>query len=190
MTQKLTFYTVCLLLLFGSFGCSSDDSIEQAAAQSTQQFEAAGVQGMENDALFMAEAASANMLQVQLGDLALEKAVSPEVKEMAQQMASGHRQMVEDLQTIADQGNFVLPTMLGANHQKVYDDVNAETGIAFDLTYLKRVHEEHRHLLKRYEDMAENAKTMEVKQFASKQLPLLRQHLQQAEALEDRLGDI
>lgn len=190
MIDRLTVYAACVLLVFGSAGCNANDSVEQAAEQSAQQFEAAGVQGMKNDAFFMAEAASANMLQVQLSELALEKAVSPEVKEMAQQMAVGHREMVEDLQDIATQGNFVLPTMLGAAHQKVYDQVNSESGIGFDLSYLKRVHEEHDQLLKRYEDMAESAKAMEVKQFASKQLPLLRQHLQQTEALEDRLGDI
>ncbi|MBD1398895.1 DUF4142 domain-containing protein [Pontibacter sp. JH31] len=190
MTSRLTTYAACALLMLGSFGCAGDDSIEQAADQSTQQFEAAGVQGMKNDALFMAEAASANMLQVQLGELALERAVSPEVKEMAQEMTAGHRKVVEDLENIAVQGNFVLPTMLGSAHQKVYDEVSGETGIGFDLAYIKRIREEHESLLDRYEDMAENAKDMDVKQFASKQLPLLRQHLQKAEQLEDRVGDI
>jgi putative membrane protein len=190
MNRKFTIYAAGLLLLLGSAGCGADDSIEQAAAQSTEQFEVAGVQGMKNDALFVAEASSANMLQVQLGELALERAVSPEVKEMAQEMATGHKRMVDDLQEIAMQGQFVTPTTLGRAHQKVYDDVSAETGIGFDLAYIKRIREEHRKLLKRYEDMAENAKVMEVKQFASKQLPVLRQHLQHAETLEDRLGKI
>ncbi|MDX5418736.1 MAG: DUF4142 domain-containing protein [Hymenobacteraceae bacterium] len=190
MTGKFTTYAACALLLLGSFGCNSDDSIEQAAAQSTQQFEAAGVQGMQNDALFVAEAASANNLQAQLGELALERAVSPEVKEMAQEMSMGHRKVLEDLENIAVQGNFVLPTMLGNSHQEVYDEVSGETGIGFDLAYIKRTREQHQRLLRRYEDMAEDAKDMEVKQFASKQLPLLRQHLQKAEQLEDRLGDI
>jgi putative membrane protein len=190
MIARFTVSAALILLALGSVGCSSNDSIEQAAEQSTQQFEAAGVQGMQNDALFMAEAASANMLQVQLGELALERAVSPEVKGLAEQMTAGHRQVVEDLQNIAAQRNFVLPTTLGTAHQEVYDQVSAESGIGFDLAYIKRIREEQSKLLNRYEDMAEEAQTMEVKQFASKQLPLLREHLQQAEELEDRLSDI
>lgn len=188
MIAKLTLYAAAALFLLS--GCGADDSIEQAAAQSVEQFEAAGVQGMENDALFVAEASSANMLQMRLGDLALERAVSPEVKEMAQEMRTGHSRVMEDLQNIAVQGEFVVPNELGRSHQKVYDQVSSETGIGFDLAYIKRTREEHRQLLKRYEDIAENARVMEVKQFASKQLPLLRQHLQKAEELEDRLGDI
>ncbi|WP_018476539.1 DUF4142 domain-containing protein [Pontibacter roseus] len=190
MTARFTVYAAAVLLLLSATGCSGDDSIRQAAQQSTQQFEAAGVQGMENDALFMAEAASANMLQVQLGEMALERAVSPEVKEMAQEMTAGHRRVMEDVESIAVEGDFVLPTTLGANHQQVYDEVSKETGIGFDLAYIKRIREEHDQLLKRYEDMAENGIALEVKQFASKQLPLLREHLQEAETLEDRLSDI
>ncbi|MBF8964418.1 DUF4142 domain-containing protein [Pontibacter sp. FD36] len=190
MIRKFTVYMASALLLLGSTSCGGDDSIEQAAAQSVEQFEAAGVQGMKNDALFIAEATSANMLQVQLDDLALERAVSPEVKEMAQEMSTGHRRVMEDLQDVAVQGEFVVPNELGSSHQKVYNEVSGETGIGFDLAYIKRIREEHNRLLKRYEDMAENAINMDVKQFASKQLPLLRQHLQKAEALEDRLGSI
>lgn len=189
MMRKFTLYLACALLI-GTASCGPGDSIEQAAAQSVEQFEAMGMQGMKNDALFVAEVTSANMLHVQLGELALEKAVSPEVKEMAQDMSNGHNRVMEDLQHIAVEREFVVPNQLGKAHQKVYDDVSAETGIGFDLAYIKRTREEHRSLLKRYEDMAENAKVMEVKQFASKQLPLLRQHLQKAEALEDRLGRI
>jgi putative membrane protein len=190
MIRKFTVYLASIVLLLGSASCGGDDSIEQAANQSVEQFESMGMQGMKNDALFVAEATSANMLHMQLGDMALERAVSPEVKEMAQEMRSGHGRVMEDLQNIGVQRQFVVPNELGRAHQKVYDDVSDETGIGFDLAYIKRTREEHRRLLKRYEDMAENAKDMEVKQFASKQLPLLRQHLQQAETLEDRLGRI
>lgn len=190
MIRKITLYLASAVLLLGTASCGADDSIERAAAQSVEQFEAAGMQGMKNDALFIAEAASANMLQVQLSDLALEKAVSPEVKEMAQEMGAGHRRMMEDLQNTAVQGEFVIPNELGRAHQRVYDDVSGQTGIGFDLAYIKRIREEHDTLLNRYEDMAENAQVMAVKQFASKQLPLLRQYLQKVEALENRLGNI
>ena len=190
MIKRVTLYLTSAALLLGTASCGPGDSIEQAAAQSVEQFEAAGVQGMKNDALFIAEATSANMLQVQLSELALERAVGPEVKEMAQEMGQDHRRLMDDLQSTAVQGEFVVPNELGSSDQKVYDEVSSQTGIGFDLAYIKRAREEHRRLLNRYEDMAENAKVMEVKQFASKQLPLLRQHLQKAEALEDRLGNI
>jgi putative membrane protein len=102
------------------------------------------------------------------------------------QKRDGHKRMVTDLEGIAMQGGFVLPAMLGNAHQKVYDDVSGETGIGFDLAYIKRIREEHKRLLKRYESMAEDAKDMEVKQFASKQLPLLRQERQHQQLRQQR----
>ena len=175
------------LLVLLQVRCSSDDSIRQAADQSVAQQEQAGVKNMENDALFVAEAASANMLQLQLSKEAITRGVSPEVKEMAQQMQDVHEQMLTELQDLSTKTNLVLPQTLGNAHQEVLEEVNSKEGIAFDLAYIREVRYLHDKLLTRYEDMAENGVSMDVKQYASRQLPLFRQHLQQAEALEKKI---
>ena len=167
--------------------CSSDDSIEQATEQSVQQFEAEGLEGMRNDALFAAEAASANLLEIQLGEAALGTAVSPEVKELAQEMMQANQQMLNELQQIANEGNFVLPSTLGSRHHEIYQEITAKTGIAFDLAYVNRLSDEHEELIERYEDIAEHGQVMALKQYASKQLPLLRRHQQLVEELEDKI---
>lgn len=181
-------YSACLsLLLLLQVGCTSNDSIELAAEQSVQQFEAAGVENMENDALFAAEAASANMLQMQLSESALNRGVSPEVKEFAQNAENTHSQMLQELQAMATQANFILPQEMGSAHQKVYSGLMEKEGIAFDIEYIKIMQDQHRTMLDRYDDMAENGVSMEVKQYASKQLPLLRQHTEAAEALKEKI---
>ncbi|WP_187262888.1 DUF4142 domain-containing protein [Pontibacter beigongshangensis] len=189
MSRKFTPFLI-LSLIFALSSCTPNDSIQQAMEQSVQQFEQAGVQNMGNDALFVAEAASANMLQVQLAALAEGQAVSPEVKNLAQRMLSDHGRMTNELQSMASQSNFVLPAELGAAHQKTYDNVASRSGLPFDLSYIKTIVEESRTLLKRHEDLAENGQTMEVKQYASRQVPLLQQHLQLAEALGEKVRDI
>jgi len=169
--------------------CKPDDSIAWAKEQSIQQFEAAGISNMENDALFAAEAASANLLQIELGQATIEKAVSPEVKQLAEQLANDHRQMQDDLETLASQMHLVLPDALGTAHQEVYDNITGKSGIGYDLAYIKAMEEQHQDMVRRYEDMTENGVSMEVKQYASKQLPLLRLHLEKATALEDMVND-
>jgi len=168
-------------------GCGSENSIEQAAEQSVQQFEAAGVQDMGNDALFIAEAASLAMLQIQLSESAAEKAVSPEVKELAQRMKEEHQQQLTELQNLAEQSMFVLPQELGTAHQEILESVNEQTGISYDLTYIKEVDSLHEQALNRYGDMAENGVSMDVKMYASKQLPLLRQHLEMTDTISDKI---
>ena len=181
----LTGLAAAALLL--TTACTSDDSIEQAVDQSVQQFEAAGVQGMENDAFFAAEAASGSMLEVQLGEAALETAVSPEVKDLAQEIVQTNQQMLNELQQVATQSNFVLPSTLGSRHHEIYQEITAKTGIAFDLAYIKRLVDQRNELIQRYQDIAENGQVMELKQFASKQLPLLRRHQQLVEELEEKI---
>lgn len=181
-------YTLTMLLFsLLLVSCSSDDSIEQAADQSIQQFEAAGVQNMDNDALFIAEAGSNALLQVQLSESAAEKAVSPEVIELAQRMRDEHQQVLAELQSIADQSMFVLPQTLGNAHQKIYDEVHEQSGLGYDLTYVKEVNDLHEEVLDRYEDMADHGVNMEVKMFASKQLPLIRQHVEMTDKINDQI---
>lgn len=168
-------------------GCNSNDSIRAAANQSVEQFEQAGQNNMENDAIFVAEAASANMLQLQLSQEAIARGVSPEVKAMSQEMEDAHEQMLTELQDLGNKANFVLPQTLGNAHQDVLEEVTTKDGIAFDLAYIREIRYLHDQLLERYEDISENGVSMEVKQFASRQLPLIRQHLEHAEMLEKKI---
>jgi len=175
-------------LSLGAVACGSEDSIDQAVAQSTEQFETAGMTEMENDALFAAEAASASLLQIELGEeAAAGMAVSPEVQALAKEMIADHQQMRNELQQMASQSNFVLPATLGQAHQEVYNEVTAKSGLAFDLAYVDRMADQYDALIRRYEDIAEHGKLMELKQYASKQLPLLRKHRQMIERLEDKI---
>ncbi|MFD2513837.1 DUF4142 domain-containing protein [Pontibacter locisalis] len=168
-------------------GCDSEDSVELAKEQSVQQFEAVGIENMENDALFAAEAASANMLLVQLSEAAINRGVSPEVKNFAQRSENTHRQMNNELQEVASQTNIVLPQTLGKADQETYNDLMEKEGISFDVEFIRIMREQHKDLLRRYDDMAENGNSMEIKQFASRQLPLLRQHEEATERLEEKI---
>lgn len=187
MKNSLTLTGTVLLFAVLMFSCNSNDSIELAAEHSTQQFEAAGVQNMKNDALFVAEAASAAMVQLRLSESAADKAVSPEVKELAQRMQEDHQRILTDLQNVASQSMFTLPQELGNSHQKIYEDVNERSGISFDLAYVKEVNGLHDQLIERYTDMADNGNDMEVKVYASKQLPLIRKHIELTEKISDQI---
>ena len=187
MERYLSIWVLFAGLLCLTASCNSNDSIKAATEQSIAQLKQAGQQNMENDALFVAESASANMLHLQLSQEAVARGVSPEVKSMAQQMQDAHEQMLTELQDLSAKDNLVLPQTLGNEHQEVYKEVTSKEGIAFDLAYIREVRYLHDKLLDRYEDMAEHGVSMDVKQYASRQLPLIKQHLEQAEALEKKI---
>ena len=175
-------------------GCTPDDSVYQAIEQSKAQLQEsgmqnAGVQSMENDIRFAAEAASASLLQVQLGEMALDRAVSPEVKALAQRIVSDYKRIEEDLKAVATRKRFVLPTEPGKDHKEIIEMVSSQTGIAFDLAYMNQMVELHKKLVSKYEDAAEEGADIDIRTFASKQLPLLRQHRQMAESLEEKINN-
>jgi len=187
MKKLYTLVTIILLLPVLLVSCSSNDSIELAAEQSMQQFEAAGVQDMHNDALFIAEAGSIAMLQLQLSQAAAEKAVSPEIKELAQRMQTDHQQLLTEIQQLSEKSMFVLPQELGNAHQDIYKEVNEQAGIGFDLTYVREVNDLHELAFQRYSDMADNGVNMEVKMFASQQLPRIREHIELTEKISEQI---
>ena len=80
-----------------------------------------------------------------------------------------------------------MPQELGSAHQKIYDRVTEKEGISFDIEFIRTMRDLHRDLLKRYDDIAENGTSMEVKQYASKQLPVLRQHSEAADRLNEKI---
>lgn len=180
--------------LFLSTGCTSDDSVYQAIEQSKAQLQEsgmqnAGVQSMEDDIRFAAEVASASLLQVQLGEMALERAVSPEVKALAQRIVSDHRRITEDLKAVAAQRKIALPDVPGKDHQSAIDKVSSQSGIAFDLAYMNQMVDLHKDLVKQYQNAAEEGADINIRTYASKQLPLLRQHQQMAEDLEEKINN-
>jgi putative membrane protein len=185
---------VLFSVLFLSTGCTSDDSVYQAIEQSKAQLQEsgmqnAGVQSMEDDIRFAAESASASLMQVQLGEMALDRAVSPEVKALAQRIVSDHKRIEEDLKAVAEQRKLVLPSEPGKDHKEIIEMVSSQTGIAFDLAYMNQMVDLHKDLVKEYEQAAEEGADINIRTFASKQLPLLRQHRQMAEDMEEKINN-
>ncbi|MGE0224742.1 MAG: DUF4142 domain-containing protein, partial [Acetobacteraceae bacterium] len=66
---------------------------------------------------FATHAAMSSMAEIQLSQMAQQKAQSADVKQFAQQMITDHNKAKQDLMTIAQQQNMTLPTTLDQQHQ-------------------------------------------------------------------------
>jgi putative membrane protein len=67
----------------------------------------AAVSGPDN--AFATEAAYGGLAEVQMGQLALQKAASPQVKQFAQRMVTDHTQANQDLMSLSRSENLNLP---------------------------------------------------------------------------------
>ena len=129
------------------------------------------------DSEFLTKAASGGMLEVQLGQQVAQKATTPDAKSFAQQMVTDHTKSNNELKALAAQKNITLPTTLGKDQQKVYDEVLAEKGVDLDKKYVSAMLTDHQEDIKEYQEAVTQSGDANVKTYAQKNLPVLQMHL-------------
>lgn len=133
---------------------------------------------------FLKQAAEANIAEVELGEVAQERAARKEVKEYAQHLQKEHKMSIEKLESIASKKDMELPDEPNASQKKMKERLSKLEGPAFDKAYLDAMVKDHQKNIKTFEQQAKSAKDPEVKQYASQTLPTLREHLKQAQQLQ------
>ena len=136
------------------------------------------------DRKFMEKAAQGGMAEVQLGKLAAEKALSPEVRQFGQRMVDDHGKANDQLKQLATTKGVNLPTELDRSTQREMDKLAKLSGADFDREYMKHMVSDHKKDVSEFKSEAKKAKDGDLKQFASATLPTLEQHLSLAQAAE------
>jgi putative membrane protein len=77
-----------------------------------------------------------------------------------------------------------LPTAMDAEHQKKLDELRALNGQEFDVAYDKAQLQGHKDAVALFESYAKNGDNPDLKKWAAKTLPHLKQHLKLAEKLK------
>jgi putative membrane protein len=77
--------------------------------------------------------------EVELGQLALQKGTSPQVKQFAQRMVTDHTQANQELMQLAKIQNLDLPTQVDAKHKADMDRLRGMNGTAFDTAHLQHM---------------------------------------------------
>ena len=207
--MKRTIFAVPVLCLILLYGCDSDRRTAQeegyeAPEESTEltheypdvdseqevHMENTSAAGVQDEAVdFIKEAAKGSMLEVELAQLALKKARAQEVKEFAEMLANEHKQVNERLKAIAQQKNFVLPETLEGIYQEKATKLSELNGSEFDQEYLNMIAEIHDETIDNFEDMEDEILDPELQQWAETTIPVLRQHYEQAQQLQEQLNE-
>jgi putative membrane protein len=132
------------------------------------------------DQKFIKEAAGDGMAEVQLGQLAEQRAASDSVKQFGKRMATDHAKAGDELKQLASQKGVELPTALDRGHQRLYDRLSKLTGADFDRAYMKEMVKDHDKDVKAFQKEADAGKDPDVKAWAAKTLPALKEHQDQA----------
>jgi putative membrane protein len=163
------------LLAFVAFaGTVSPVSAQPAAAQppSTQDF--------------VNKVAVSDMFEIQSSQLALEKQPDKDTKPFARRMVKDHEKTSKELKALIDSGKVkaTLPTALDSAHQKLLDDLKAKSGKDFDAGFDQAQVKGHQDAVALFEAYAKGGDNADLKKWAARTLPHLKQHLAMAEKLK------
>jgi putative membrane protein len=144
------------------------------------------------DKMFLLNAATDNMCEIQLSQQAVQHAQSQQVKNLAQRMIQDHTALGQKAQPVAQALGIQLPTGISEMQQAEIDVYAALPGKTFDEQFLAHMNAAHDKAIACFEAAASLSNNAQVKQFASDALPTLRMHRdmvrQTAAALGVNLG--
>lgn len=136
---------------------------------------------------FATKAASGGMLEVQLGQLAQQKAKSQRVKDFGSMMVTDHSKANDELKSIAASNNVTIPAALLPEHQKHLDMMSKMSGADFDKHYMDMMVNDHKEDIGDFKKEANSSTNDAFKDFAGKTLPVLQKHLDSAQAIHGKM---
>jgi putative membrane protein len=143
--------------------------------------------GMANmaaqDHNFLMDAAMGGMLEVELGRMATTQGASDAVKQFGQRMVDDHGKANQELMSLAQSKGITLPTEIDEKHKKDMTKLSSLSGAEFDREYGKMMVSDHRKDVSEFEKQSTRGTDADLKAFATKTLPTLKEHLKMAESL-------
>jgi putative membrane protein len=126
----------------------------------------------------MKKAADGGKAEVELGELAVQKASSSDVKSFGQKMIDDHGKANDQLKQLAAEKHVDLPQEPGAKHKATKAKLEQLSGADFDLAYVAEMVKDHKKGVAEFQRESKTAKDDDLKNFAAQTLPTLQRTLE------------
>ena len=125
--------------------------------------------------------------KVNTGKMALEKSTNSRVKNFATMLVNDHTKLGDELDEIAKDKKITLPALSGMAEMHQADRLAMKQGNDFDKAYLDAMILDEKKALNICENGAKTCKDASLKAFAAKSTPVLKMHLDSAQAVRSSL---
>jgi putative membrane protein len=143
---------------------------------------------MSADSPFIREAASANLMEVHLGQVAQSKATNQAVKQFGQRMVTDHNNLQNQLTAMASAGGLKFTPSLDSRHAQQVSRVEKLSGPEFDRAYMQLMIQGHQEDVNNFRTQSQSARSTQVRTLAANSLPILQQHLSLAVQVGNQVG--
>lgn len=166
-----------------SMGCEKQEDPLKSSMSGEPMKNQSAEGGGAPDAAFLSMAAQANLAEVAMGRLAVEKTENAEIKKFGQHMIDDHTAANAELMDLAQKKEITVPGKPDAADEKTLTRLAGMSGADFDRTYVTLMVQDHVKAVALFETYSKEANDPEIRTFAQKTLPVLREHLKMARDL-------
>lgn len=181
--HSLAAAVVAAVFLQAGLPAAAQSPATPAAAPGGERTMANRLAGADKD--FLEQAAQNGHAEIEGSRLAATKATNPEVKAYAQKMVDAHTKSHQELVTLATAKGAKLPDEPSLVQKTKLKLLQAADGDGFDRRYTESLGvEAHEDNIKLFEKASSRSADPDIKAFATKMLPDLREHLTMARSLK------
>src|SRR5262249_23327570 len=141
-----------------------------------------------DDATFVKKAASGNLHEVKMGELAIKRATTTEVKEFAQKMVEDHGKSLDALKKAARDAKIDVPEKMSKEDADHVAHLDKHEGTDFDRAYVRHAIRDHEKTAALFEQATKDVKDSGLRKYAEDTLPVVREHLKTAKKLGEKFG--
>jgi putative membrane protein len=141
-----------------------------------------------SDKDFINEVASGGMAEVKLGQLAADRGGSEDVRKFGKRMVDDHSAANKDFLALLQKKGMTAPKEMTRKQQELFDRLSKLRGAEFDKAYMTAMVEDHKEDVALFEGAARDGSDPDLKVWASKTLPTLKEHLKLAQDIQSRLS--
>lgn len=134
---------------------------------------------------FVLLAGSLDLLQTRSSNQAISKASNPDVRKFAQEVIEDHSNTLRELRGLAASKSLKYPDVLLPKHQLMLNRLSEEKPKDFDKTYMELQEAAHKELEELFEDASKRHSDPEMKEFATRNLEILRKNLETSRKVKD-----
>jgi putative membrane protein len=130
-----------------------------------------------DDIKFVKEVHQSGLMEIQMGKLAQTHSVNAAVKKLGDRIVQDHGKMVEELQAMGRKKSIQLSKEMSSEHREKLEKLAKLNGAEFDREFTRAAISGHEKSVTKFEKEIKSGMDPEVKAWAQKRLPAIREHL-------------
>ncbi len=190
--KKITIVLSAMSLLLWACNNGTNDSVEKADSTNKANIDSPAtkqdiVRTDQESSAFLVKAANGGMAEVQLGQIAEEKAMDQKVKDFGAMMVHDHSAVNDEVKALASQRNVTLPDSISKENKKEINDLGKKKGKDFDKAYISAMIKGHEATIDLFKKAGDKVNDTGVKIFINNTIPKVQTHLDSAKAIQKTL---